>query len=123
MMKMKLLAALLVAVALVSCKRGDAPIFTTATVKIVAEKLDVIQLQATAKIININTKQVITTSAFVGNMVTEQLQRGAYLITVDGVVRCKEGNGEVKIKSFRAYTNYCELLGVQSEVSLPLILM
>lgn len=118
-----LAVAALICSVLCSCQKEE-PLFTNASVNVVAQdSMKVLQLQATMQAKNINTGRTVTTSAFEGCSVSAQLQRGAYRILIEGKIIYATDRKNKITKSFRAYTDYCELVGRESNVSLDVIIL
>lgn len=123
-MKNLVITMLLLFATLAGCKKSDSDIFSTATVTLVPiEGVVISRVQATMKAENINTKQTVTSSSFNSTSITVNLQKGAYRVTVNGLVLLTDANGITRTHSFRAYTDYCEFWSKESGVMLDIILM
>ena len=70
------------------------------------EATEIDRVQATATLTNLNTKQTFTSTNFIGNRLTETVLRGAYKISIDGVIRYTDKKNEVRVRSFRSTTDF-----------------
>ena len=70
------------------------------------DTLRIDRVQATATIRNLNTKQVITSTNFNGNVLKQQLLRGAYQVSVDGSIQYTNQKQQTRIRSFRSQTDF-----------------
>lgn len=92
------------------CQKIERDITTTVSITIVAPQNIIMEkLQATINAVNINSRQSVISSAFTGNTITLELIKGAYQITIDGVIQYLN-NGELITQRVRAYTDYCQFV-------------
>jgi len=104
---MKQLLYIVSVLLLASCHQEENDILTMATVTLSAgDTLTVEQIQGTARITNLNSKQTTTTSDFDGAVLRVQLLRSSYSIDVEGLARCRNRHGEVSIRDMRAHSDY-----------------
>lgn len=80
-----------------------------------ADAIQIDRVQATATFTNLNTKQVISSTNFYGNKLTEKVLRGAYQISIDGIIRYTDKNNEVKVRSFRSKTDFVSLVNSKEQ--------
>ncbi|WP_077196372.1 hypothetical protein [Prevotella ihumii] len=80
-----------------------------------ADATQIDRVQATATFTNLNTKQVISSTNFYGNKLTEKVLRGAYQISIDGIIRYTDKNNEVKVRSFRSKTDFVSLVNSKEQ--------
>ena len=70
------------------------------------EAIKIDQVQATATITNLNSKQVFSSTNFYGNTLTETVLRGAYKIALGGIIRYIDKNNEIRVRPFRSTTDF-----------------
>lgn len=75
------------------------------------EAIKIDQVQATATITNLNSKQVFSSTNFYGNTLTETVLRGAYKIALDGIIRYIDKNNEIRVRPFRSTTDFINVGG------------
>jgi hypothetical protein len=101
---------LLSVVILTSCHQEENDVFATALVTVSAgEETIISQVQAQARLTNVNTRQVSSSADFNGATLQVELLRGAYQINIEGVVTYQDAAGIVRMRQFRAQTDYVEL--------------
>lgn len=106
----KLLYILIGVMALSSCHKDEDDILTNADIVLSAgEGMTIEQIQGTARITNLNSKQVTTTSDFNGATIHLQLMRSSYSADVEGLVRYHDQTGQSYIKHMRAHSDYIDL--------------
>lgn len=110
---------------LAGCHDDSDQLFTTAVIELVTDDgLTIDRIQATAMLTNLNTKEIVTTSAFSGRRLAVSVLKGSYTILIEGQVRVIDTNGQVVIKNFRAYADYQEFLDVNvAPLELKIIFM
>ena len=95
---------------LVSCHDDEDDIFATSVITLSADDaLTIERVQGTARITNLNSKRVTTTSDFSGATLRLSLLRSSYSIDIEGLVRYHDQNGLVYTKHMRAHTDYAAL--------------
>lgn len=93
------------------CHQEENDLFATALVTVSAgEGTTISQVQAQARLTNVNTRQVTSSADFNGATLQVELLRGAYQINIEGVVTCQDTTGAVQMRQFRAQTDYVELV-------------
>lgn len=106
----KLLYIIIGVMALVSCHKDEDDIFTQADIVLTAGDGQTIeQVQGTARITNLNSKQVVTTSDFDVSTIRLQLIRSSYSVDVEGLVRYRDQDGRTDMKHMRAHSDYIDL--------------
>jgi hypothetical protein len=111
-MKQRLLyiSLLLLALAVAACAPIEDDLFTTARITVAAtDGTSITGVQAQVKLTNVNTRQVTTVADFNGTSVTVELLRGAYQVSIEGVLSYTDTTGNKRIRSFRAVSDYVEL--------------
>lgn len=104
------LVLLLLMVAITACHEEENDLFATAVISLATDQpLTLGQVQAQARMTNVNTRQVTSSSDFDGPVLRVDLLRGAYQVSVEGVVTCQDAGGAVSIHQFRAQSDYVEL--------------
>ena len=103
---------------LTACHQGANDLFATAVINLaVDEGITITQVQAQAELTNVNTRQVTTTANFDGAILRVELLRGAYQILIEGVATCQDASGNIRLRQFRAQTDYVELVGTGSNAT------
>lgn len=98
------------ALALTACHQDNDDYMTLATIQLDGgEDVTIERVQAMAHITNLNTKHVVSTADFTGAQVQIELLRGAYQISIEGVLSYTDTTGNKRIRSFRAVSDYVEL--------------
>lgn len=96
--------------ALTACHQDNDDYMTLATIQLDGgEGVTIERVQAMAHITNLNTKHVVSTADFTGAQVQIELLRGAYQISIEGVLSYTDTTGNKRIRSFRAVSDYVEL--------------
>lgn len=109
-MMIRLLYIIIGVLLLAGCHQDEDDIFATATITLTADDgMTIERVQGTARITNLNSKQVITTSDFDVATLNLQLLRSSYSVDVEGLVRYRNADGEVSTKSMRAHSDYLAL--------------
>ena len=110
---------------LTACYQEENDIFSTAQITVSAESgMTITRVQAQALLTNVNTRQTTTSADFNGATLSIELLRGAYEISIEGVVTYHDAQGQEYIRQFRAQTDYVELVkeGLNT-ASLPIIFL
>lgn len=95
---------------LVSCHKDEDDLFSTALIMLDAgEGFTVERMQGTLRLTNLNTRQVVSTADFEGNIARLQVLRGAYSALVEGSVQIKTAEGRSEVRQFRATADYMAL--------------
>ena len=103
---------------LTACHQEENDLFATAVINLaVDEGITITQVQAQAKLTKVNTRQVTTTANFDGGILRVELLRGAYQILIEGVATCQDASGNIRLRQFRAQTDYVELVGTGSNAT------
>jgi hypothetical protein len=101
--------------ALTACHQDNEDYYTLATIGLdTGDTLSVERVQAMAHITNLNSRHVVSTSDFIGSEVNIQLLRGAYQVNIEGIIRYSDKQGKSSTRSFRAVSDYVELVGLES---------
>ena len=111
-MNHKILITLIVALAslMVSCHKEENDIFSTAYITLrTPDSASITNIQAQAVVVNVNTRQTTTSSQFRDSRLEVELLRGAYSVTIEGVVTVSDGIGNERIRQFRAQSDYVDL--------------
>lgn len=121
----KLLYIIIGVMALVSCHKDEDDIFTQADIVLTAGDGQTIeQVQGTARITNLNSKQVVTTSDFDVSTIRLQLIRSSYSVDVEGLVRYRDLDGRTYTKHMRAHSDYINLSATgYNQALLPIIFL
>lgn len=121
----KLLYIIIGVMALVSCHKDEDDIFTQADIVLTAGDGQTIeQVQGTARITNLNSKQVVTTSDFDVSTIRLQLIRSSYSVDVEGLVRYRAQDGRTYTKHMRAHSDYINLSATgYNQALLPIIFL
>lgn len=98
--------------ALCACHQDNDDYMTMATLRLDGgDTLTIDRVQAMAHITNLNTRHVVSTADFIGPEVQIELLRGAYQVHVEGILSYDDQKGRNHIRSFRAVSDYIELVG------------
>ncbi len=101
--------------ALTACHQDNDDYMTLATIQLDGgEGVTIERVQAMAHITNLNTKHVVSTADFTGAQVRIELLRGAYQVSIEGVLSYTDQTGNKRIRSFRAVSDYVELVGTDT---------
>lgn len=101
--------------ALTACHQDNDDYMTLATIQLDGgEGVTIERVQAMAHITNLNTKHVVSTADFTGAQVRIELLRGAYQVSIEGVLSYTDQTGTKRIRSFRAVSDYVELVGTDT---------
>lgn len=101
--------------ALTACHQDNDDCMTLATIQLDGgEGVTIERVQAMAHITNLNTKHVVSTADFTGAQVRIELLRGAYQVSIEGVLSYTDQTGNKRIRSFRAVSDYVELVGTDT---------
>lgn len=101
--------------ALTACHQDNDDYMTLATIQLDGgEGVTIERVQAMAHITNLNTKHVVSTADFTGAQVRIELLRGAYQVSIEGVLSYTDQIGNKRIRSFRAVSDYVELVGTDT---------
>lgn len=101
--------------ALTACHQDNEDYMTLATIQLDGgEGVTIERVQAMAHITNLNTKHVVSTADFTGAQVRIELLRGAYQVSIEGVLSYTDQTGNKRIRSFRAVSDYVELVGTDT---------
>lgn len=112
MKKLFTLLTYCMALALAACHQDNDDYMTLATIQLDGgEGVTIERVQAMAHITNLNTKHVVSTADFTGAQVQIELLRGAYQVSIEGVLSYTDLTGKNRIRSFRAVSDYVELVG------------
>lgn len=96
--------------ALTSCHEDEDELFTQADIVLSAgEGLTVEQVQGTARVTNLNSRQVNITSDFDVATIHMLLIRSSYSVDVEGLVRYRDKDGLSHTKHMRAHSDYIDL--------------
>lgn len=110
MRKILMICTLVCGILLVSCHQDEDNIFTTAAIELqAADGITIERVQGTVTLTNLNTKQVVTSAEFNGNIAQVQVLRGAYAVLIEGSIQYRDASGTVAIRQFRATADYLAL--------------
>ena len=112
MKKLLMILTCCMTLALTACHQDNDDYMTVATIQLDGgSDVTIERVQAMAHITNLNTKHVVSTSDFSGDQVQIELLRGAYQVSIEGVLSYTDQTGNKRIRSFRAVSDYVELVG------------
>ena len=112
------------ALVMVSCAPVEDDIFTTARITVTTgDDTAITRVQGQVRLTNVNTRQVVTSSDFEGSSVNVELLRGAYQIDIEGVVTCRQSDGQTRARQFRCQSDYAEFISDDSSVTLNIIFL
>ena len=116
---------LVLAVVFSACHQDNDDYMTTVTITLDGgEQITIEQVQAMAHLTNLNSRHVTSTANFIGPKVQLELLRGAYQVQIEGALAYKDQDGVQHVRSFRAISDYVELIGSEtSEVKLNIIFL
>ncbi|MCI7310029.1 MAG: hypothetical protein MR536_04180 [Prevotella sp.] len=104
------LLCLLAACLLMGCRQDNETYFSTARIVVQGgDTITIERIQATATLTNINTGQVVSSTDFQGNRLSIDVLRGAYHVSIQGLVRYSNRQNKVYTRPFRAYAEYASL--------------
>ena len=112
MKKLLMILTCCMTLALTACHQDNDDYMTLATIQLNGgSDVTIERVQAMAHITNLNTKHVVSTADFTGAQVQIELLRGAYQVSIEGVLSYTDQTGNKRIRSFRAVSDYVELVG------------
>lgn len=112
MKKLLMILTCCMTLALTACHQDNDDYMTLATIQLDGgSDVTIERVQAMAHITNLNTKHVVSTADFTGAQVQIELLRGAYQVSIEGVLSYTNQTGNKRIRSFRAVSDYVELVG------------
>lgn len=112
MKKLLMILTCCMTLALTACHQDNDDYMTAATIQLDGgSDVTIERVQAMAHITNLNTKHVVSTADFSGDQVQIELLRGAYQVSIEGVLSYTDQTGNKHIRSFRAVSDYVELVG------------
>ncbi|QVJ82091.1 hypothetical protein SAMN04487826_2758 [Prevotella sp. khp1] len=112
MKKLLMILTCCMTLALTACHQDNDDYITLATIQLDGgSDVTIERVQAMAHITNLNTKHVVSTADFTGDQVQIELLRGAYQVSIEGVLSYTDQTGNKHIRSFRAVSDYVELVG------------
>lgn len=123
MKKLLMILTCCMTLALTACHQDNDDYMTLATIQLDGgSDVTIERVQAMAHITNLNTKHVVSTADFTGDQVQIELLRGAYQVSIEGVLSYTDQTGNKHIRSFRAVSDYVELVGtVTSKATINII--
>ena len=123
MKKLLMILTCCMTLALTACHQDNDDYMTLATIQLDGgNDVTIERVQAMAHITNLNTKHVVSTADFTGAQVQIELLRGAYQVSIEGVLSYTDQTGNKRIRSFRAVSDYVELVGtVTSKATINII--
>ena len=111
MKKLLMILTCCMTLALTACHQDNDDYMTLATIQLDGgSDVTIERVQAMAHITNLNTKHVVSTADFTGAQVQIELLRGAYQVSIEGVLSYTDQTGNKHIRSFRAVSDYVELV-------------
>lgn len=112
MKKLLMILTCCMTLALTACHQDNDDYMTLATIQLDGgSDVTIERVQAMAHITNLNTKHVVSTADFTGDQVQIELLRGTYQVSIEGVLSYTDQTGNKHIRSFRAVSDYVELVG------------
>lgn len=115
MKKLLMILTCCMTLALTACHQDNDDYMTLATIQLEGgSDVTIERVQAMAHITNLNTKHVVSTADFTGDQVQIELLRGAYQVSIEGVLSYTDQTGNKRIRSFRAVSDYVELVGTET---------
>lgn len=115
MKKLLMILTCCMTLALTACHQDNDDYMTLATIQLDGgSDVTIERVQAMAHITNLNTKHVVSTADFTGAQVQIELLRGAYQVSIEGVLSYTDQTGNKRIRSFRAISDYVELVGTET---------
>lgn len=94
----------------VGCHKDNDDYFTTTNIVVQGgDTISVERIQATATLTNINTGRAISSADFQGNALSIDLLRGAYKVSIQGLIRYRDPQSRVHTRIFRAYSEFVSL--------------
>lgn len=115
MKKLLMILTCCMTLALTACHQDNDDYMTLATIQLDGgSDVTIERVQAMAHITNLNTKHVVSTADFTGAQVQIKLLRGAYQVSIEGVLSYTDQTGNKRIRSFRAVSDYVELVGTET---------
>ena len=112
MKKLLMILTCCMTLALTACHQDNDDYMTLATIQLDGgSDVTIERVQAMAHITNLNTKHVVSTADFTGDQVQIELLRGAYQVSIEGVLSYTDQIGNKHIRSFRTVSDYVELVG------------
>lgn len=115
MKKLLMILTCCMTLALTACHQDNDDYMTLATIQLDGgSDVTIERVQAMAHITNLNTKHVVSTADFTGAQVQIELLRGAYQVSIEGVLSYTDQTGNKRIRSFRAVSDYVELVGTEN---------
>lgn len=97
---------------LTACHQDEDDLFATATLTLTAgDTLTIERVQGTARVTNLNSKQIVTSSDFDGATLRLDLLRSSYSADVEGLLRYHNRQGVTETKRMRAHSDYLSLDG------------
>lgn len=110
MKKISFLLCIFTACLLTACRQDNETYFSTARIAVQGgDTITIERIQATATLTNINTGQVVSSTDFQGNRLSIDVLRGAYHVSIQGLVRYSDRQNKVYTRPFRAYAEYVSL--------------
>ena len=95
---------------LTACHKDEDDIFTYADIVLNAGAgMTIEQIQGTARITNLNSKEVTTTSDFDVATIRLSLVRSSYSVDAEGLVRYHDAPNKSYTKHMRAHSDYIDL--------------
>lgn len=95
---------------LTACHQDEDDIFAQVAITLSAgDTVTIERIQGTARLTNLNTKQVTTTSDFDVATLHLTLLRSSYSADVEGLVRYRNAQGRAYTRSMRAHSDYMAL--------------
>lgn len=89
------------------CRQDNDRYFATANIVVQGgDTVGIERIQATASLTNINTGRTTFSSDFRNNVLTIDVLRGAYRVSIQGLVRYRGPRSDVHTRTFRAYSEF-----------------
>jgi hypothetical protein len=125
MKKILTLLVMTMTLALSACHQDNDDYMTLASIRLDGgDTLTIERVQAMAHVTNLNTRHVVSSADFTGAELQIELLRGSYQVNVEGIVSYTDQNGQHFLRSFRAVSDYVELVASgRSEATLNIIFL
>ncbi len=119
-----LMCLLLLTLMVSACHEEYDDYYTTATITLVpTDDSTVERIQGTVTVTNLSNGQSYSTSEFDNTSASLQVLRGPYSIAVEGSIQLRAADGTHSVHTFRATTNYCELMAHPTLITLDILLL
>ena len=105
-----------------ACNTYDTEVVVVADIRLVSDA-EIQRVQATLTATNLNNHTTFASSEFENDHVSLTVLKGAYRVNVDGVAMLVDDNHRLVPKTFRAATEYAEILNDEDTLKLNMLIM